>query len=159
VNISTAWSRGTASCTNAIFAAILAIGFPTLAYRYWNGMGAVSNLSQTNPWGIWVSINILCGIALAAGGYTVAATVYVFGLKQYRPILRPAILTGFLGYVCAICGLIVELGQPRHAGRPHDPEGDPEDDPPGHQQHEGAHRPRPFPGGRDGGGVLHPGYQ
>lgn len=98
--------------TNAVFAAILAIGLPTLAYRYWKGMGAVSNLSQTNPWGIWVSINIICGIALAAGGYTVAATVYVFGLKQYRPILRPAILTGFLGYVCAISGLIVELGQP-----------------------------------------------
>jgi Ni/Fe-hydrogenase subunit HybB-like protein len=98
--------------TNAIYAVILAIGLPTLAYRYWKGMGAVSNLSQTNPWGIWVGINIICGIALAAGGYTVAATVYIFGLEQYRPILRPAILTGFLGYVCAISGLIVELGQP-----------------------------------------------
>jgi Ni/Fe-hydrogenase subunit HybB-like protein len=107
-----AYAKSLFTKTNAVFAAILAIGFPTLIYRYWNGMGAVSNLSQTNPWGIWVSINIICGIALAAGGYTVAATVYVFGLKEYRPILRPAILTGFLGYVCAISGLIVELGQP-----------------------------------------------
>ena len=84
--------------TNAIFAAILAIGLPTMAYRFWKGMGAVTNLSQTNPWGIWVAFDIVCGVALAAGGYTVAAAVYLFGQKQFRPVLRPAILTGFLGY-------------------------------------------------------------
>ena len=47
--------------TNMIFAAILAIGLPTMAYRFWKGMGAVSNLSQTNPWGIWVAFDIVCG--------------------------------------------------------------------------------------------------
>lgn len=98
--------------TNAIFAAILAIGLPTMAYRFWKGMGAVSNLSQTNPWGIWVAFDVVCGVALAAGGYTVAAAVYLFGQKQFAPVLRPAILTGFLGYAFVLVGLIVDLGQP-----------------------------------------------
>lgn len=98
--------------TNAIFALILAIGLPTMAYRFWKGMGAVSNLSQTNPWGIWVAFDIVCGVALAAGGYTVAAAVYLFGQKQFAPVLRPAILTGFLGYLFVVVGLLVDLGQP-----------------------------------------------
>jgi Ni/Fe-hydrogenase subunit HybB-like protein len=98
--------------TNAIFAAILAIGLPTMAWRFWKGMGAVSNLSQTNPWGIWVAFDVVTGVALAAGGYTVAAAVYLFGQKQYRPVLRPAILTGFLGYAFVLVGLVVDLGQP-----------------------------------------------
>jgi len=93
--------------TNAIFALILAIGLPTMAYRFWKGMGAVSNLSQTNPWGIWVAFDVVCGVALAAGGYTVAAAVYLFGQKQFAPVLRPAILTGFLGYAFVLVGLIV----------------------------------------------------
>jgi len=98
--------------TNAIFAAILLVGLPTIAYRFWKGMGAVSNLSQTNPWGIWVAFDVVCGVALAAGGYTVAAAVYLFGQKQFAPVLRPAILTGFLGYAFVLVGLIVDLGQP-----------------------------------------------
>ncbi len=83
-----------------------------MAYRFWKGMGAVSNLSQTNPWGIWVAFDVVCGVALAAGGYTVAAAVYLFGQKQFAPVLRPAILTGFLGYAFVLVGLIVDLGQP-----------------------------------------------
>jgi Ni/Fe-hydrogenase subunit HybB-like protein len=98
--------------TNAIFAAILAIGLPTIAYRFWKGLGAVTNLSQTNPWGLWVAFDVICGVALAAGGYTVAAAVSLFGQKQFAPVLRPAILTGFLGYAFVLVGLIVDLGQP-----------------------------------------------
>jgi Ni/Fe-hydrogenase subunit HybB-like protein len=106
------YARSLVTRTNAIFAAILAIGLPTIAYRFWKGLGAVSNLSQTNPWGIWVAFDVICGVALAAGGYTVAAAVYLFGQKQYAPVLRPAILTGFLGYLFVLVGLVVDLGQP-----------------------------------------------
>jgi Ni/Fe-hydrogenase subunit HybB-like protein len=55
---------------------------------------------------------MLCGVALAAGGYTLAATVYIFGLERYEPIVRPAVLTGFLGYLFAVIGLLCDLGQP-----------------------------------------------
>jgi Ni/Fe-hydrogenase subunit HybB-like protein len=87
-------------------------GVPVIVFRFVFGLGAATHLSQTNPWGLWVAFDVLCGVALAAGGYTVAAAVHVFGLKQYAPVLRPAILTGFLGYFFVVVGLVVDLGQP-----------------------------------------------
>jgi Ni/Fe-hydrogenase subunit HybB-like protein len=81
-------------------------------YRFWAGLGATTNLSQTNPWGIWIGFDMLCGVALAAGGYTLATTVYIFGLEEYHPVVRPAVLTGFLGYVFAVLGLMCDLGRP-----------------------------------------------
>jgi Ni/Fe-hydrogenase subunit HybB-like protein len=91
---------------------ILAVGIPVIIYRFAYGLGAATNLSQTTPWGIWIALDVLCGVALAAGGYTMACAVYVFGMKQYYPVVRPAILTGFLGYVFVVFGLAVDLGRP-----------------------------------------------
>ncbi len=97
---------------NLVAAGILAVGLPMIAYRFLYGLGAATNLSQTNPWGLWIGLDVLCGVALAAGGYTVAGTVYLFGLKEYYPVLRAAVLTGFLGYFFVVVGLMVDLGQP-----------------------------------------------
>lgn len=87
-------------------------GFSIAVWRYVAGLGAVTNLSDRFPWGLWVAFDILCGVALAAGGFTVAAIVHVFHLKRYRPLLRPAIVTGFLGYLLVIIALLVDLGRP-----------------------------------------------
>jgi len=97
---------------NAVAAAILAVGIPVIGLRLWKGLAAVTNLSQETPWGLWIGFDVLCGVALAAGGYTIAATVYLFGLKRYHGLLRPAVLTGFLGYTFVVIGLILDLGQP-----------------------------------------------
>lgn len=97
---------------NAIYALILIVGLPIVVYRFAFGIGAVSNLSQTNPWGLWIGLDVMSGVALAAGGFTVATAVYVFGLKEYHPIVRPAVLTGFLGYMFVVIGLCVDLGRP-----------------------------------------------
>ncbi|MHB8873420.1 MAG: NrfD/PsrC family molybdoenzyme membrane anchor subunit [Myxococcaceae bacterium] len=97
---------------NVISAIILAGGLPVIAYRFVAGLGASTNLTQSAPWGIWIGFDMMCGVALAAGGFTVACAVYVFGLEDYRPIVRPAILTGFLGYVFAVFGLLADLGRP-----------------------------------------------
>lgn len=91
---------------------ILAAGLPVIAYRFVRGLGAVTNLSQSTPWGLWIGFDMICGIALAAGGYTLAGAVYLFGLEKYRPVVRPALLTGFLGYLFAVLGLLCDLGQP-----------------------------------------------
>ena len=40
----------------------------------------------------------MCGVGLAAGGFTLVAIVHIFNIEKYKPILRPAILTAFLGY-------------------------------------------------------------
>ena len=88
------------------------MGLPVIGYRFLHGLGAVTNLSQTHPWGICIGFDVLCGVALAAGSYTLAGAVYVLGLKQYYPVLRPAVLTGFLGYLFVELGLLVDLGRP-----------------------------------------------
>jgi len=91
---------------------IVVIGVAVIAYRFVFGLGAATNLSQSNPWGIWIGFDVLSGVALAAGGYTIASAVYIFGLRQYSPVLRPAVLTGFLGYFFVVMGLLVDLGRP-----------------------------------------------
>jgi Ni/Fe-hydrogenase subunit HybB-like protein len=97
---------------NALAAVILAVGIPVTVYRFAFGLDAATNLSQTSPWGIWIGFDVLSGVALAAGGYTMAAAVYIFGLEKYRPVVRPAVLTGFLGYLFVVIGLLADLGSP-----------------------------------------------
>jgi Ni/Fe-hydrogenase subunit HybB-like protein len=97
---------------NLVVGLILAIGLPLIVYRFVAGLAATTNLSQTTPWGIWIGFDMLSGVALAAGGYTIATSVYIFGLDEYHPVVRPAVLTGFLGYVFAILGLCADLGRP-----------------------------------------------
>ena len=83
-----------------------------MIHRFINGLGAISNLSDGRPWGLWISFDLYCGVALAAGGFTLAGAVYIFRLDKYRPVVRPAILTAFLGYTLVILALLVDLGQP-----------------------------------------------
>lgn len=97
---------------NYIAAAILAVGLPITWLRFTRGLEAVTNLTNDNPWGLWIGFDVLCGVALAAGGYCLASAVHIFGLKQYYPIVRPAILTGFLGYFFVVVGLCFDLGRP-----------------------------------------------
>lgn len=97
---------------NIVAALILAVGLPVTVIRFAKGLGATTNLSDTNPWGLWIGFDVLCGVALAAGGFTISSGVYLFGLKKYHPIVRPAILTGFLGYFLVVVGLLFDLGRP-----------------------------------------------
>ncbi len=97
---------------NLISGLIIILGLGLIGLRLFKGLGAVTNLSQTTPWGLWIGFDVMCGVALAAGGYTIAATVHLFGLKDYEPLVRPAILTGLLGYVFVVVGLVLDLGQP-----------------------------------------------
>ena len=97
---------------NVVAAAILAVGLPVIALRFLRGLGATTHLSQTTPWGLWIGFDMMTGIVLAAGGFTIGAAVQIFGLERFHPIERPAILTAFLGYVMAVFGLLVDLGRP-----------------------------------------------
>ena len=97
---------------NALVALILAVGIPCIVYRFAFGIGAASHLTQVNPWGIWIGLDVMSGVALAAGGFTLATAVYIFGLEKYHSIVRPAVLTGFLGYAFVVVGLTADLGRP-----------------------------------------------
>ncbi|HXX63533.1 MAG TPA: Ni/Fe-hydrogenase cytochrome b subunit [Bacteroidota bacterium] len=96
----------------AVAIVLMALGLIAAIQRFSSGLGATTNLKDTFPWGIWIGFDILVGVGLAAGGFTIAATVYIFGLERFRPILRPTILTAFLGYLLVIAGLMVDLGRP-----------------------------------------------
>ncbi len=98
--------------TTAILAVLMVAGLVATVIRFTQGIGAVSNLSDGRAWGFWISFDLYCGVALAAGGFTIAAMVYIFNLKKYYPIVRSAILTAFLGYVMVVVALMVDLGQP-----------------------------------------------
>lgn len=80
--------------------------------RFYRGLGPSTAMSDTTPWGFWIGFDVLCGVALAAGGFVIAATVYVFHREKYHAILRPAVLTAFLGYVAVVGGLLFDLGLP-----------------------------------------------
>ena len=95
-----------------LLAVLVTTGAVIVIVRFAFGLGSVTNLSDETPWGIWVGFDILAGIGLAAGGFIMAAAVYVFGLERYRPLLRMSILTALLGYLLFITGLILEIGRP-----------------------------------------------
>jgi len=88
------------------------------AVRFTRGLGAVTNLSDAAPWGLWIGFDVMAGVALAAGGFVVAATVYIFRLEKYRMFARPAILTALLGYIAVAIGLLYDLGLPWHIWHP-----------------------------------------
>lgn len=92
--------------------ALMTAGVVAAIDRFTRGLGAATNLHDTFPWGIWIGFDILVGVGLAAGGFIIAATVYIFNIERFRPILRPTILTAFLGYLLVIAGLMADLGRP-----------------------------------------------
>ncbi len=92
--------------------AIITTGLYSAYIRFFHGLGASTNLNDQFPWGIWIGFDVLCGVGLAAGGFTLAAIVYIFNIKRFEPIIRPTILTAFLGYVLVVVGLMFDLGRP-----------------------------------------------
>ncbi|MCP3898291.1 MAG: hypothetical protein GY707_01005, partial [Desulfobacteraceae bacterium] len=69
---------------NIIAGIIIAVGLIITFLRFTKGIGAVTNLDNNNPWGLWIGFDLLCGVALAAGGYVTSSACYVFGLKKYH---------------------------------------------------------------------------
>ncbi|NMC44616.1 MAG: Ni/Fe-hydrogenase cytochrome b subunit [candidate division Zixibacteria bacterium] len=94
-----------------ILTAIAGIGIAVYLYRLIAGLGAVTNLDNQYPWGIWIAIDVACGVALAAGGFTTAALVHIFHQEKYHPVVRPALLTALLGYTFVVIGLLADLGR------------------------------------------------
>jgi Ni/Fe-hydrogenase subunit HybB-like protein len=97
---------------NVVAGIIVIMGLILTVLRFTKGLGATTNLSQNNPWGIWIGFDLLVGVALAAGGYVTSAAVYIFGMKRYHAAVRPAILTGFLGYALVVFALHYDVGRP-----------------------------------------------
>ncbi len=96
----------------AAFGVLMLLFLYVTFMRFSRGLGATTNLSDAFPWGVWIGFDILCGVGLAAGAFTLMATVHLFNLKRFEPIVRPTLLTGYLGYLFVCVALMYDLGQP-----------------------------------------------
>jgi Ni/Fe-hydrogenase subunit HybB-like protein len=86
-------------------------GVAFMVYRYLYGLGAVTNLSDGYPWGIWITYDVLVGTALGCGGYAVAILIYIFNRWQYHPLVRSAVLTSAFGYSLAGAAIFLDIGR------------------------------------------------
>jgi len=102
----------------AVFLVLMIAGLYSTVLRFAFGLGAATNLSDRFPWGLWIGFDVLCGVGLAAGGFVAAAAVYVFHLDEYKVLIRPAVLTAFLGYVLVVFALLFDLGRPWNIWHP-----------------------------------------
>lgn len=82
-----------------------------LLVRFLFGLGAVTNLNDGYPWGLWVVGDVIIGSAFACGGFSVAMLVYIFNKGEYHPLVRPALLASLFGYTLAGVGVIFDLGR------------------------------------------------
>jgi Ni/Fe-hydrogenase subunit HybB-like protein len=78
----------------AIAAPLILLGGIAAVSRFTLGLGATTNLSDEFPWGLWIGVDFL-GIGLVAA-------VHLFHAHEYEPIVRPAILTAFIGYLLVV---------------------------------------------------------
>jgi Ni/Fe-hydrogenase subunit HybB-like protein/Fe-S-cluster-containing dehydrogenase component len=90
---------------------LAAIGLMAGVRRFLWGLGTGTNLDQQHPWGLWIAIDVACGVALAAGGFTSAFLTHVLHRDRYHAIVRPALLTAMLGYTFVVIGLEADLGR------------------------------------------------
>jgi Ni/Fe-hydrogenase subunit HybB-like protein len=98
----------------APFKALLAVaglGALVALYRFLMGIGAVSAHNDGYPWGIWIVFIVVVGTAIGCGGYAVGLLVYILNRGKYHPLVRPALLTGLLGYGLAVLAVIIDLGR------------------------------------------------
>jgi Ni/Fe-hydrogenase subunit HybB-like protein len=89
-----------------------------IGFRLWFGLGATTNLTDSVPWGLWKILNMVAGVAVATGGFTVGFLVYVLRIERIRPLVRPAILIAFLGYGSSVFALLLDIGLPYRIWHP-----------------------------------------
>jgi Ni/Fe-hydrogenase subunit HybB-like protein len=95
-----------------VLIALMGIAFVVALIRYIYGIGAISDLSYSYPWGFWISFDLFTGVVISSGGFLMAGTVYILRIKAFQPLLRPSVLTAFLGYIMVAVALLVDLGHP-----------------------------------------------
>ncbi len=94
-----------------LLALLTLVGVVAGVVRLLLGLGPTTNLSDAYTWGIWIGFDFTL-IAFAGAGFTMAFIVHVLRQHQYGDAVRPAILTGLLGYVAVLLLLVLDLGRP-----------------------------------------------
>ena len=103
---------------NLISIPIILVGAVLLVIRFTQGLGAVTNLTQEHPWGLWIGFDVITGVAFAGGAYVITFLVYVLHLERYKPIVRVTVLNGLLAYIFYAGALLLDLGRPWNVVNP-----------------------------------------
>lgn len=90
---------------------ILFIAVVVLTQRFAFGLGAVTNLSDGYPWGIWIAIDLIIGTALGCGGLVMALLVYILNKGEYHPLARAGLMTSLFGYTLGALAVLIDLGR------------------------------------------------
>lgn len=97
---------------NIISIPVMLWGLILIVIRFSEGLGAITNLTQEVPWGLWIGFDVVTGVAFAGGAYVVTFMVYILNMKKYHPIVRVTVLNGFLAYAFYTGALLLDLGRP-----------------------------------------------
>ncbi len=94
-----------------IMLGLWALGTAAGIYRFTQGLGAATSMNDGYPWGLWIAFDVVVGTGLASGGYAMALLVFIFNKGKYHPLVRPALVTSFLGYSVAGIAVAFDLGR------------------------------------------------
>lgn len=97
---------------NIISIPVILVGIILIVIRFWKGIGAITNLSQEIPWGLWIGFDVVTGVAFAGGAYVITFMVYILNIRKYHSIVRVTVLNGFLAYLFYAGALLLDLGRP-----------------------------------------------
>jgi Ni/Fe-hydrogenase subunit HybB-like protein len=103
---------------NVISIPVMIAGLIIIVIRFWKGIGAVTNLTQEVPWGLWIGVDVVTGVAFAGGAYVLTFMVYILNMKKYHSIVRVTVLNGFLAYLFYAGALLLDLGRPWNVVNP-----------------------------------------
>jgi len=106
------YARGMITPLNVAAALLIGVALYLLVLRFTRGLAAVTSASNEQPWGLFLSCGLFAGVPLSATGFVLGSAVYLFGMKDYHPVVKNAILLGLLGYFFAVVFLLIDLGRP-----------------------------------------------
>jgi Ni/Fe-hydrogenase subunit HybB-like protein len=91
--------------------AVFGVAVVVMAYRFFAGIGPVSNMSDGYAWGIWEPVNVVVFTGIGAGAYSVGLLCYLLNKGKYHPLVRPAVLLGAICYSLGGSSILIALGR------------------------------------------------
>lgn len=91
--------------------ATFAVAAVVMVYRFFAGIGSVSNMTDGFTWGIWEPVNVVVFTAIGAGAYSVGLLCYLLNKGKYHWLIRPAVLVGAICYTLGASSIVIALGR------------------------------------------------
>jgi Ni/Fe-hydrogenase subunit HybB-like protein len=97
--------------TMLILLAIFGVAALVMVYRFFTGVGPVSNMTDGFTWGIWEPVNVVCFTGIGAGAFGTGLLCYLLNRGKYHGLVRPAVLVGAISYTLGASSIVVALGR------------------------------------------------